>query len=134
LSTCGSWHETLEEMQADLDAYLVIYNTKRPHRGRNMNGRTPDAVFKTGIPKKAKPATKSGGMSRPGGWHANRTGGAGCQPITIIVHTVRALAPTTERDAIRADRARRNLSWLNSSLSSNLASHRRLTSACPLAS
>lgn len=55
------WYETLEKMQADLDAYLVIYNTKRPHRGRNMNGRTPYAVFKAGIAKTAKCATNSGG-------------------------------------------------------------------------
>lgn len=39
------WYETLGPMQKDLDAYLVIYNTKRPHQGRNMNGRTPYDVF-----------------------------------------------------------------------------------------
>jgi len=27
-------------MQADLDAYLEIYNRNRPHRARNMEGRT----------------------------------------------------------------------------------------------
>jgi hypothetical protein len=46
------WYETLEEMQGDLDAYLVQYNTKRPHQGRNMNGQTPYAVFKAGLPKR----------------------------------------------------------------------------------
>lgn len=53
------WYETLEEMQADLDAYLVVYNTKRPHQGRGMNGRTPYQVFKEGLPRKSakKPAT-----------------------------------------------------------------------------
>ena len=35
------WFETIEEMQIDLDAYLVTYNTKRPHQGRAMKGRTP---------------------------------------------------------------------------------------------
>lgn len=40
------WYETVEEMQKDLDEYLVRYNTKRPHRGRNMNGRTPYQVFR----------------------------------------------------------------------------------------
>lgn len=54
------WYETLEEMQVDLGSYLELYNTKRPHRGRNMNGRTHYAVFNAGIPKKTKPATKSG--------------------------------------------------------------------------
>ena len=31
-----TWHETVDEMQSDLDAYLELYNTKRPHRGRGM--------------------------------------------------------------------------------------------------
>jgi hypothetical protein len=30
-----------EEMQTVLDTYMVGYNTKRPHQGRCMNGRTP---------------------------------------------------------------------------------------------
>lgn len=46
------WYEALEEMQTDLDAYLVQYNTKRPHQGSGMNGRTPYQVFKEGLPKK----------------------------------------------------------------------------------
>lgn len=45
------WYEALEEMQQDLDDYFVIYNTKRPHQGRNMKGMTPYAVFKKGLPK-----------------------------------------------------------------------------------
>ncbi len=32
-------------MQKDLDAYLIVYNTQRPHQGRGMNGRTPADVF-----------------------------------------------------------------------------------------
>lgn len=47
-----TWFETIEEMQKVLDAYLVVYNTKRPHQGRNMNGRTPKQVFTQGLPKK----------------------------------------------------------------------------------
>lgn len=46
------WYETIEEMQKDLDAYLVTYNTKRPHQGRAMNGRTPLKAFTDGLPKK----------------------------------------------------------------------------------
>ena len=42
-------------MQTDLETYLVAYNTKRPHQGRNMNGRTPMTVFLEGLPK-SKPA------------------------------------------------------------------------------
>ena len=40
-----TWFETIEEMQAVLDEYLEGYNTKRPHQGRGMNGRTPIRAF-----------------------------------------------------------------------------------------
>ncbi len=46
-----TWFESVEEMQVVLDEYLVHYNTKRPHQGRNMNGRTPLQAFKDGMPK-----------------------------------------------------------------------------------
>ena len=41
----------------DVDSYLETYNRKRPHRGRGMEGRTPYAVFKTGL-KDAKKAAR----------------------------------------------------------------------------
>jgi len=48
------WYESVDQMQSDLNDYLVLYNTKRPHQGRNMKGRVPYAVFKTGLPKPMK--------------------------------------------------------------------------------
>jgi len=45
----SKWYESVEQMQADLDAYLVVYNTERPHQGRGMNGRTPLTVFEAGL-------------------------------------------------------------------------------------
>jgi transposase InsO family protein len=48
------WYESLDEMQKDLDAYLVTYNTRRPHQGRNMNGRTPLRAFRDSL-KQEKP-------------------------------------------------------------------------------
>ena len=48
------FYETLKEMQTDLEAYLVIYNSKRPHQGRGMKGRTPAKAFTDGLPKQAK--------------------------------------------------------------------------------
>lgn len=45
------WYESLDEMQADLEAYLKTYNYDRPHQGRNMLGRTPYTVFIDGLPK-----------------------------------------------------------------------------------
>ena len=53
-----TWYETVEEMQADLEAYLETYNRRRPHRGRGMDGRTPYQVFKAGL-KDAKKAAKT---------------------------------------------------------------------------
>ncbi len=53
-----TWYESVEEMQTDLDAYLELYNTKRPHRGRGMDGHTPYQVFKRGL-KDAKKAEKA---------------------------------------------------------------------------
>ena len=50
-----TWFETLEEMQTVLDQYLVEYNTKRPHQGRGMNGRTPIAAFIDGIRRENTP-------------------------------------------------------------------------------
>ena len=46
-----TFYESVEEMQNDLDAFLVTYNAKRPHQGRNMKGRTPKTVFLDGLPK-----------------------------------------------------------------------------------
>ena len=45
-----NFYESLEQMQGDLDAYLIIYNYERAHQGRNMNGRTPHQAFVEGIP------------------------------------------------------------------------------------
>jgi hypothetical protein len=52
-----TWFETLEETQTVLDQYLVEYNTKRPHQGRGMNGRTPITAFIDGIRKENPPDT-----------------------------------------------------------------------------
>lgn len=49
------WYEGIEEMQADLNACLGLYNTRRPHRGRGMKGRTPEQVFLAGIPRPSLP-------------------------------------------------------------------------------
>jgi transposase InsO family protein len=44
-----TWFETIDEMQIALDAYLVQYNTTRPHQGRGMLGRNPLQAFRDGI-------------------------------------------------------------------------------------
>lgn len=60
-----TWFETIEEMQAVLDDFLVGYNQRRPHQGRNMIGRTPAKAFVDGLPETTnrkedkKPARKA---------------------------------------------------------------------------
>ncbi len=49
------FYESVAKMQTDPDAYLVTYNTQRPHQGRGMNGRTPADVFARCLPKNKKP-------------------------------------------------------------------------------
>lgn len=65
-----TWFETIEEMQAVLDEYLVSYNTKRPHQGRGMKGRTPAQAFREGLPgpapeQAAKTTLKKKEKSKP---------------------------------------------------------------------
>ncbi len=48
------FYEALTEMQDDLEKYLVYYNEKRAHQGRNMKGRTPKQAFFDGIKKSKK--------------------------------------------------------------------------------
>jgi len=52
------WYERLDEMQTDLDAYLLHYNRERPHQGYNMQGKTPWQVFEAERKKLQKPKTK----------------------------------------------------------------------------
>ena len=48
------FYEALSEMQKDLETYLVYYNEKRAHQGRNMKGRTPKQAFLDEIKKDKK--------------------------------------------------------------------------------
>lgn len=54
-----TWFETIEEEQVVLDAYLVGYNTKRPHQGRGMSEQTSERAFRDGILKAAKKEDKA---------------------------------------------------------------------------
>ncbi len=49
------FYDSTKAMQKDLDAYLVRYNTERPHQGRGMNGRTPADAFVRCLPKPKTP-------------------------------------------------------------------------------
>ena len=42
------WYVSPDEIQADLDRFLVYYNFERTHQGYRLNGRTPaQALFET---------------------------------------------------------------------------------------
>ena len=43
-------YATLEALQADLDIFLVTYNTDRPHQGRWCYGKTPMQTFVDRVP------------------------------------------------------------------------------------
>ena len=45
----------LDELQADLDAYLREYNEQRPHQGRWRLGKTPPKTFLGGLKEAAIP-------------------------------------------------------------------------------
>jgi transposase InsO family protein len=53
------WYESVEQMQKDLEEYLVLYNTRRPHQGRGMNGRTPLQAFMDGMKQKDQTGNKA---------------------------------------------------------------------------
>ncbi len=79
------WFETIDEMQVVLDTYLVNSNTKRPHQGRGMDGRTPLKAFRDGIPKpprKEVPTQLKSAACPP-------LSSGNCQAISISVHDLR---------------------------------------------
>ncbi len=41
---------TLEELQEDLDIWLLKYNNRRPHQGKRCQGRTPMETFSENLP------------------------------------------------------------------------------------
>ena len=43
-------YDTIDELQTDLDAWLVEYNYRRPHQGRWCFGKTPMQTFLDAIP------------------------------------------------------------------------------------
>ena len=54
------FYESIAEMQADLDEYLVHYNAKRPHQGCGMNCMTPFKEFKKGLTLRPKTKKEEG--------------------------------------------------------------------------
>jgi hypothetical protein len=43
-------YRTIEELQADLDAWIKGYNEERPHQGRWCYGKTPIQTFLDSLP------------------------------------------------------------------------------------
>jgi hypothetical protein len=47
-------YRTIDQLQADLDAWIADYNWKRPHQGRWCFGKTPMPTFLDTLPVKEK--------------------------------------------------------------------------------
>ena len=45
------WYKSIDELQADLDAFMEKYNNQRVHSGYRTNGRTPTQALKDWIEK-----------------------------------------------------------------------------------
>lgn len=50
-----TWYEGPEQIQADLDKFLVYYNLKRTHQGYRLKGRTPAQALKEALMLKTLP-------------------------------------------------------------------------------
>lgn len=56
-------YKSLDEIQADLDVYLVHYNEKRTNQGRHCDGRTPMQTFIDGKPLCERYVPKNDGLA-----------------------------------------------------------------------
>ena len=43
-------YQAIEELQSDLDTWLIDYNQRRPHQGRWCFGKTPMQTFLDALP------------------------------------------------------------------------------------
>lgn len=50
-----TWYENAEEIQADLDRFLAVYNLKRSHQGYRLKGRTPAQALCEALGRKNLP-------------------------------------------------------------------------------
>ena len=71
----------------DLDAFLEIYNTRRPHRGRSMEGRTPYEIFPREIHRKREDRKPPGPKGDGGRSVEPDFDDAGCQVIAVLVQS-----------------------------------------------
>ena len=55
------FYETVEELQADLDQWLVYYNTERPHHGYRNMGKRPIDTVEQYLKARATPNQTTGG-------------------------------------------------------------------------
>lgn len=52
-------YRSVDELQIDLDAWLVKYNEQRPHSGRYCYGKTPMQTFRETVPIAAEKTIKA---------------------------------------------------------------------------
>lgn len=79
-----TWFDTINEMHAAPDKYLLACNHIRPHEGRRMNGRTPGVPGGVAATPEDEQNGRSGGTNarvsapRPNRRHTG--GGVTCSP------------------------------------------------------
>ena len=44
-----TYYTRKDQLERDLQAYLVFYNRERPHQGYRLRGRTPASIFSTKV-------------------------------------------------------------------------------------
>ena len=49
------WYESVEEIQADLDAFIEFYNLKHSHQGYRLKGKTPAQALREALGRKKLP-------------------------------------------------------------------------------
>src|SRR5436190_136739 len=80
-------YRTIEELQTDLDAWLIDYNEQRPHQGRWCFGKTPMQTFLDALPL-AKGET-DGCLRMDDRFRRDQTASNDCQAESQLIHLIR---------------------------------------------
>jgi transposase InsO family protein len=89
------FYETVEELQADLDQWLVYYNTERPHHGYRNMGKRPIDTVEQYLEARAAPVEVSGadGLSTATGIGDQHNGNA-LPEVAALATAVSAILTT----------------------------------------
>ncbi len=74
IAFCTKFYDSVEDLQADLDAWLIEYNTQRAHQGYRNRGRRPMDVIQDYIKQRPEPlpASPAAASAQPGAQPGSR--------------------------------------------------------------